>query len=316
MMLLKKPSYSWWFDSHISPRRSPWLQSTLSELDEKTKAMLKLVEEDADSFAQRAEMYYKKRPELVNMVEDFYRAHRSLAEKYDQLKSETGTRVVLTQLGSPLAKENPEKHLKCASDKFSVASTDSFDSESEIDDPDQEEDNQADSDAGEEVSSTERVECLTGSGEELNEGNRLCFSAGGNGRFSNLREEIEKLKQENAKQRAEIIKKNEGQATWQKFTKEALKARDNEVLKLKEEIEELKEENRMRKAQLGERDEEKKEVIRQLSLSIDILKEETLRLKKCIKDSKKKSPSDLSKWKEIFSGKLFNLKCQPSVVAL
>jgi hypothetical protein len=33
--------------------------------------MLKLVEEDADSFAQRAEMYYKKRPELISMLKNF-----------------------------------------------------------------------------------------------------------------------------------------------------------------------------------------------------------------------------------------------------
>ena len=31
--------------------------------------MIKLIEEDADSFARRAEMYYKKRPELMKLVE-------------------------------------------------------------------------------------------------------------------------------------------------------------------------------------------------------------------------------------------------------
>lgn len=45
--------------------------------------MIKLIEEDADSFARRAEMYYKKRPELMKMVEEFYRAYRALAERYD-----------------------------------------------------------------------------------------------------------------------------------------------------------------------------------------------------------------------------------------
>ena len=56
------------------------------ELDEKTKEMLRVIDEDADSFAARAEMYYKKRPELVAMVQDFYRSHRSLAERYDLLR--------------------------------------------------------------------------------------------------------------------------------------------------------------------------------------------------------------------------------------
>lgn len=50
--------------------------------------MLKLIEEDADSFAQRAEMYYQKWPELLNRVEEFYRAYRSLAERYDHLTGE------------------------------------------------------------------------------------------------------------------------------------------------------------------------------------------------------------------------------------
>lgn len=50
--------------------------------------MLNLIEGDADSFAQRAEMYYKKRPELVNMIEDFYRSYRYLAEQHELLRSE------------------------------------------------------------------------------------------------------------------------------------------------------------------------------------------------------------------------------------
>ncbi|XP_022859181.1 protein NETWORKED 1D-like isoform X1 [Olea europaea var. sylvestris] len=51
-------------------------------MDTKVKAMIKLIEEDADSFARRAEMYYKKRPELMKLVEEFYRAYRALAERY------------------------------------------------------------------------------------------------------------------------------------------------------------------------------------------------------------------------------------------
>ncbi|KAK3193733.1 hypothetical protein Dsin_025043 [Dipteronia sinensis] len=36
-----------------------------------------------DSFAKRAEMYYRQRPELMKLVEEFYRAYRALAERYD-----------------------------------------------------------------------------------------------------------------------------------------------------------------------------------------------------------------------------------------
>ncbi|EPS72643.1 hypothetical protein M569_02114, partial [Genlisea aurea] len=81
----------WWIDSHgkESPSRSPWLMSTLAELEEKTKGMMKLIEEEADTFAQRAEMYYKKRPELITMVQEFYKTHRSLAEQFDHMRSES-----------------------------------------------------------------------------------------------------------------------------------------------------------------------------------------------------------------------------------
>ncbi|XP_065861110.1 protein NETWORKED 1D [Euphorbia lathyris] len=78
-----KRMYSWWWDSHISPKNSKWLQENLTDMDVKVKQMIKLIEEDADSFARRAEMYYKKRPELMKMVEEFYRAYRALAERYD-----------------------------------------------------------------------------------------------------------------------------------------------------------------------------------------------------------------------------------------
>ncbi|XP_022963896.1 protein NETWORKED 1C isoform X1 [Cucurbita moschata] len=78
-----KRSYSWWWDSHISPKTSKWLQDSLSDMDENIKQMIKLIEEDADSFAKRAEMYYKKRPELMKLVEEFYRAYRALAERYN-----------------------------------------------------------------------------------------------------------------------------------------------------------------------------------------------------------------------------------------
>lgn len=57
-------------------------------MDAKVKAMIKLIEEDADSFARRAEMYYKKRPELMKLVEEFYRAYRALAERYDHATAE------------------------------------------------------------------------------------------------------------------------------------------------------------------------------------------------------------------------------------
>lgn len=86
--LESRKSHSWWWDSHISPKNSKWLFENLEEMDRNVKRMLKLIEEDADSFAKKAEMYYKKRPELVALVEEFYRGYRSLAERYDHVTGE------------------------------------------------------------------------------------------------------------------------------------------------------------------------------------------------------------------------------------
>ncbi|CAL9198660.1 protein NETWORKED 2D-like [Musa acuminata AAA Group] len=81
-------AYSWWWASHIRTKQSKWLDNNLQEMDERVKTMLKLIEEDADSFARRAEMYFKRRPELVSFVEEAYRAYRALAERYDHISGE------------------------------------------------------------------------------------------------------------------------------------------------------------------------------------------------------------------------------------
>ncbi|MBA0560247.1 hypothetical protein Golob_017158 [Gossypium lobatum] len=143
----------------------------MSELDHKTKAMLKLIEEDADSFAQRAEMYYKKRPELICLVEDLYRAHRSLAERYDQVKTDPGTRLLTTY-----------------SESFGSYAA------SEVDDPEHETEGEAakgdgtllDEQVMDEVSNEVSEDELT-----------------------KLREEIERLKEENEIQKAELMQKDE-----------------------------------------------------------------------------------------------------------
>lgn len=57
-------------------------------MDEKVQAMLKVIQEDGDTFAKRAEMYYKRRPELISFVEESYKSYRALAERYDKLSTE------------------------------------------------------------------------------------------------------------------------------------------------------------------------------------------------------------------------------------
>ncbi|KAK9015628.1 hypothetical protein V6N11_006727 [Hibiscus sabdariffa] len=197
MMGKMENSRWWWFDSHHDgSKRSQWLQSTLSELDNKTQAMLKLIEEDADSFAKRAEMYYKKRPELISLVQDFYRSHRLLAERYDQIKSDPGTRLVTT-LGSPFAS------MKCHSDKtmnfmdkIYDSSSETFDSddyaESEVDDPEHDE-------SAEEVEDPKQEDNYKTSKEEAATN---VFDDD----VMKLREELAKLKDEN---KAQLIQKDE-----------------------------------------------------------------------------------------------------------
>lgn len=70
------------------PHKKMTKRSLTSEMDKSVKRMLKLIEEDGDSFAKKAEMYYQKRPELISHVEDFYRMYRSLAERYDHVTGE------------------------------------------------------------------------------------------------------------------------------------------------------------------------------------------------------------------------------------
>ncbi|CAF1767871.1 unnamed protein product [Brassica napus] len=57
-------------------------------MDRSVKRMVKLIEEDADSFAKKAEMYYQKRPELLTLVDEFHRIYRSLAERYENITGE------------------------------------------------------------------------------------------------------------------------------------------------------------------------------------------------------------------------------------
>ncbi|KAG9139854.1 hypothetical protein Leryth_015235 [Lithospermum erythrorhizon] len=81
-------AYSWWWASHIRTKQSKWLEQSLQDMEEKTQYVLGLVQEEGDSFAKRAEMYYKRRPEIINYVEESYRAFRALAERYDHISTE------------------------------------------------------------------------------------------------------------------------------------------------------------------------------------------------------------------------------------
>lgn len=57
-------------------------------MEEKVTDTLRILHDEGDSFSQRAEMYYRHRPDLVNFVEEAFRAYRALAERYDHLSRE------------------------------------------------------------------------------------------------------------------------------------------------------------------------------------------------------------------------------------
>ncbi|KAL8100006.1 hypothetical protein AgCh_032316 [Apium graveolens] len=57
-------------------------------MEEKVEYILKLFQEDGDSFIKKAEMYYKRRPEFIEFVEESARAYRALAGRYDKLSTD------------------------------------------------------------------------------------------------------------------------------------------------------------------------------------------------------------------------------------
>lgn len=81
-------AYSWWWASHIRTSQSKWLENILREMDDQVKSMLKIIEEDADSLSKKAELFFKRKPELIKFVEETYRAYRALAERYDHISRE------------------------------------------------------------------------------------------------------------------------------------------------------------------------------------------------------------------------------------
>ncbi|XP_051126781.1 kinase-interacting protein 1-like [Andrographis paniculata] len=81
-------AYSWWWASHIRTKQSKWLEQCLQDMEEKVKRILKIIDDDGDSFAKRAEMYYKRRPELISSVEEAFKSFRALADRYDLLSKD------------------------------------------------------------------------------------------------------------------------------------------------------------------------------------------------------------------------------------
>lgn len=54
----------------------------------KTKIIVNYIEGDGDSFAKRAEMFYKRRCELIKLLQELHESYRSLSEKFDLLRTQ------------------------------------------------------------------------------------------------------------------------------------------------------------------------------------------------------------------------------------
>ncbi|KAL8211260.1 hypothetical protein R6Q57_005697 [Mikania cordata] len=106
--------YSWWWASHIRTKQSKWLEQNLQDMEDKVEHVLNLIQKDGDSFARRAEMYYKHRPEVINFVEETVRGYRSLAERYDKLSTE------LQKANTTIASICPEKVTYTDDDDYTV----------------------------------------------------------------------------------------------------------------------------------------------------------------------------------------------------
>lgn len=323
---LKKASHCWWFDSHRSAKRSPWLQSTLSELEKKTKAMLNVIEGDADSFAQRAEIYYSKRPVLVNMIEDFYRSYRYLAEQHELLRSETSTRHSTSFKCDSSIQSSPHK---------AWDSTDTSDyPESEVSEVDDLEPEVV------QIESTVLAPSEKIDGFRRNLGAKsLALMLQSDLQLEHkdevgLMDENDQLTVKPMDEKVDVSSSpldflySKNSDNFHHYVRkkddtgsEMEDCEVDDVSKMMGEVDGLKLENCTLMAELERKDEEKRHAIRQLSMAVDLLKEENVDLKKFIRDSRRPgSIFEFKRLKDAFSrtGKLFALtsQFQPSLMAL
>ncbi|KAM7491817.1 hypothetical protein LguiA_034738 [Lonicera macranthoides] len=84
MESIKPNSHSQWLSSHFSPENCIWLKENIAGVEQSVKQMLKLIEEDENSSANKSDDYQKK-PEFIARVEEFSTMHHLLAERYNHL---------------------------------------------------------------------------------------------------------------------------------------------------------------------------------------------------------------------------------------
>ncbi|KAM6562884.1 hypothetical protein CsatB_022882 [Cannabis sativa] len=70
-------------NSNTYPNKPSWLLSTLSDLEERMNN-LAINPKEEDTFAERAESYYRKQPQLLALLQDLYNAYLTLSDRYTQ----------------------------------------------------------------------------------------------------------------------------------------------------------------------------------------------------------------------------------------
>ncbi|OVA09654.1 KIP1-like [Macleaya cordata] len=295
-----------------------------------------IIQEEGDSFAQRAEMYYKKRSELIKMVEEFHRSYRCLAERYDQLRSESAQ---VSHSGS--SSSNSFKHVQKLPSLISKGSngsniSDSNPESSIVEDPDHPESDTAKLDfeylnkIADELNSTEPTK--SNSKEELKIDNNShregkCDREGVNMKDVNGfqlagQNQDGELKIDNNSHREGkcgregVNKKINGFELGQnqdgEFVMGSLE-RETMWSDMRFQVSKLIEDNLQQQSKLIRRNDEKREAIKDLCFQLNKLTEENRTLQTCYRCSRvgmKQNKSQISKLKGLILGKFLG-GCPP-----
>ncbi|KAK1393006.1 NAB domain-containing protein [Heracleum sosnowskyi] len=105
-------AYSWWWANHIRTKQLKWLEQNVQDMEEKVEYVLNVINEDGDSFMMKADMFFRRRPELVSFIEDCLHGYRALARRYDKLS------MVMQNANRTIASAFPEKMQHHMDDDF------------------------------------------------------------------------------------------------------------------------------------------------------------------------------------------------------
>lgn len=84
----------------------------MTDMEEKVEYVLNVINEEGDSFMMKADMFFRKRPELVSYIEDCLLGYRALARRYDKLS------MVMQNANRTIASAFPEKMHNNMDDDF------------------------------------------------------------------------------------------------------------------------------------------------------------------------------------------------------